>query len=158
MADLMHYWTVAQTESQREAIAADQLTRRGFEVYAPKIKNRKRVEPLFPGYIFVRIAERWHAINSTIGVLRVLTTDDHPARLDDRIIAEIRLRESPSGFVRLPRPKPGKTRARILKGSFMDYVGLYTGQMGNREQVEIALFGRMVLVTLQPSDLQFVGP
>ena len=150
------YWTVAQTESQRERVAADHLERGGFEVYLPRIKNRKKkIEPLFPCYLFVRIIDRWHAINATVGILRVLTCCDHPARVTDEIINELRARENPHGFVRLPKPKPGK-HVRILRGSFADHVGVYEGASGkDRERVLLALLGRMVVVDVRPADLQF---
>jgi transcriptional antiterminator RfaH len=150
------YWTVAQTESQRERVAADHLERGGFEVYLPRIKNRrKKIEPLFPCYLFVRVIDRWHVINRTIGILRVLTCCDHPARVTDEIINELRARENPHGFVRLPKPKPGK-HVRILRGSFADHVGVYEGASGkDRERVLLALLGRMVVVDVRPADLQF---
>ena len=151
----MSYWTVAQTETQRERVAARHLERRGFEVYLPRIKTRKQVEPLFPGYLFISVEERWHAINATIGILRVLTACEHPARVPDEIIDEIRSRENPAGFVRLPKPKPGK-RVRIVRGMFADHVGIYEGASGkDRERVLLALLGRMVPVEVRPSDLQF---
>ena len=87
-------WTVAQTEAQRERIAADHLVRNGFAIFLPLIKMRERVEPLFPGYIFVRIEMQWRRINGSIGILRVLTSCDRPARIADEIITEIRARES----------------------------------------------------------------
>jgi transcriptional antiterminator RfaH len=152
----MSYWTVAQTESQRERVAADHLERSGFEVYLPRIKNRKKkVEPLFPCYLFVRIELHWHTINATIGVLRVLTVCDHPAILPDKVLEEIRARENPHGFVRLPKARPGK-QVRILRGSFADHVGIYEGASGkDRERVLLALLGRMVPVDVLPGDLQF---
>jgi transcriptional antiterminator RfaH len=152
----MQYWTVAQTESQRETVAVEHLQRGGFETYLPKIKTRKRIEPLFPGYIFVRIVDQWHAINATIAVLRVLTVCEHPAVLDDRIIAEIRQRESPSGFVRLPTPQRGR-RVRILRGSFAEHIGIYDGPWKDRERVLLSLLGRMCTIHVPQADLQFVG-
>jgi transcriptional antiterminator RfaH len=152
------YWTVAQTESQREHIAALHLIRNGFEVYCPRIKNRKKqVEPLFPTYLFVRIELRWHVINATIGILRVLTSCDHPARVSDEVIEEIRGRENSAGFVRLPKPTPGK-RVRIVRGMFADHVGIYEGSSGkDRERVLLALLGQMVTVNVRPADLQFAS-
>ena len=46
--------------------------------------------PLFPSYLFVLIALQWHKVNSTVGIIRLITDGDVPARLPDRVIDEIR--------------------------------------------------------------------
>jgi transcriptional antiterminator RfaH len=153
----MSYWTVAQTESQRERIAAGHLKRGGFEVYLPRIKRRKQVEPLFPGYVFVRIQIRWHAINNTIGILRVLLAGECPAVLHDQILDEIRSREDKRGFVRLPKKTHERGEpVRITRGMFADHPGIYEGSSRkDRERVLLDILGRMVPVDVAPSDLEF---
>jgi transcriptional antiterminator RfaH len=135
-----------------------EFERGGFEIYLPRVKiRRKKIEPLFPGYVFVRIEQRWHVINATIGIIRVLTTCDHPARLPDDVIDELRGRQDRRGFVKLPKPEPGH-RVRILRGAFVDHVGIYEGAGSkDRERVLLALLGRMVPVEVHPNDLQFAS-
>jgi Transcription termination factor nusG len=54
------YWSVAQCETRRESTAARFLHDQGFVTYLPKIKiAHKRIVPLFPSYLFVRIVDRW---------------------------------------------------------------------------------------------------
>jgi transcriptional antiterminator RfaH len=155
----MSYWTVAQTESQRERTASNHLARSGFEVYLPRLKKRKTVEPLFPGYIFVRIVQHWHAINTTIGVLRVLLAGEHPARLPDDVLEEIRAREDRRGFIRLPkRTHKRGAKVRIVRGTFADHLGIYDGaSRKDRERVLLAVLGRMVPVEVAPADLEFTA-
>ena len=158
----MAYWTVAQTESQREQTAAQHLERGGFEIYLPRLKLRGgKIEPLFPGYLFVQIECRWQVINATIGVLRVLTACERPACVGDHVIAEIRAREDPSGFVRLPRrwrPQRG-SEVHIQYGSFADHLAIYQGAAGkDRERVLLSLLGRMVTIDVPSSYLRFPPP
>ena len=76
-------WYVAQVMSQREGYAAEHLARQGFQTFSPlfyrtRSHARRRdtvLVPLFPGYIFVKFdieADRWLAVNSTRGVIRLV--------------------------------------------------------------------------------------
>jgi transcriptional antiterminator RfaH len=157
----MGYWSIVQTHSQRERLAAEQLAQRGFHVYLPKIRittklGGRRVHslvPLFPSYLFLRIDRVWYPVLSTVGVLRVLrNADREPARLDDEIINEIRGREV-RGIIKLPKPVRIGDRVRIVRGSFRDHVGVYEGMSGKeRERVLLDLLGRKVPVELDPED------
>jgi transcriptional antiterminator RfaH len=57
------HWYVAQTRPRQEGIAELNLQRQGYTCYLPRLTTRKRLrghwqsvtEPLFPGYIFVRV-------------------------------------------------------------------------------------------------------
>jgi transcriptional antiterminator RfaH len=155
----MSYWTVAQTESQREHIAAKYLKRGGFESYLPRIKKRKMVEPLFPGYVFVRIERQWRAVNNTIGILHVLLAGECPAILQDEIMDEIRSREDKRGFIRLPKKTHERgEKVRITRGMFADHPGIYDGaSRKDRERVLLDILGRMVPVDVPPADLEFVA-
>jgi transcriptional antiterminator RfaH len=157
-------WSVAQCETRREHIAARFLTDQGFETYLPKIRIKKRVVPLFPSYVFVRILDRWYPINSTVGVVHLLLAGDQPARLNDKIVNEIKQKER-HGIVRLPDPKglrPGQ-KVRVIRGAFEGHVGIYQGMSGkDRERILLELLGRKVSVELAKGVLisppQHVAP
>lgn len=157
----MAYWSVAQTESQREGVAANFLKQDLYETYLPKIAtkagSRERVVPLFPGYIFVLIEERWWSIKHTFGVLRVLMADERPANIDDKVVSAIRKREGDNGLVKLPKA-PGIQRGQavtIRTGSFAGRVGVYDGMLGSdRARVLLSLLGRSVPVSLRVIDMQ----
>lgn len=167
----MAYWSVAQTETQRETTAALWLQRSGFETYLPRIKtvhhvtDRKnqtrtisRVEPLFRSYLFVRIIDRWSPVNATIGILGLLLAGDRPAVLRDEIVNKIKKQEH-GGLIRLPSPKtikPGdKVRIINRNDNFRDLVGVFQG-MPNKERVEIllSLLGQQVRVQLPRGHIQ----
>jgi transcriptional antiterminator RfaH len=152
----MSFWSVAQTETHREATAQRFLTDQGFETYLPKIKAKQRVVPLFPSYLFVRIVERWYPIGNTIGVVQLLLAGDHPAQLRDEIINNIKNKER-GGIVKLPKPQRLKQgdRVRIIRGSFQGHVGVYEGMTSKqRERILLELLGRQVSVQLSVEDFQ----
>ena len=76
-------WYVVQVLSQKEGYAAEHLERQGFRTFFPRFyRNRSHARktetvlaPLFPGYIFVKFdieMDRWLAVNSTRGVVRLV--------------------------------------------------------------------------------------
>jgi transcriptional antiterminator RfaH len=157
------YWAIAQTENQRETIAAYFLARADFETYLPRIRIRRgrksRIVPLFPAYIFVRIVERWHVVESTIGVTRLVMSSGMPARLRDDVIDQIRGRES-NGLIKLPpavRLRRGD-RVAIAKGSFHGHVALFDGMSASdRVSVLLELLGRKVKLELAIGDVAPAG-
>jgi transcription antitermination factor NusG len=158
----MAYWAVAQTESQRESVAANFLSQREYETYLPKIVAktgvRERVVPLFPAYIFVRIVDRWYTARWSPGVLRVLMADERPAVISDKTICAIQKREGENGLVKLPKP-PGMQRGErvmIRDGSFAGRIGVYDGMIAHdRVRVLLTLMGRSVPVSVRAPD---IGP
>ena len=66
---VMAYWACALTEAHREKTALRFLTMAGYETYCPWLRTKRSIVPLFPGYLFVLIAERgWWAARWTIAV------------------------------------------------------------------------------------------
>jgi transcription antitermination factor NusG len=158
----MSYWAVAQTESQREGVAANFLSQRAYETYLPKINiksgSRERVVPLFPAYIFVRIVDRWYTARWSPGVLKILMADDRPAVISDKTVCAIQKREGENGLVKLPKP-PGiqhVERVVIRDGSFAGRIGVYDGMIAHdRVRVLLNLMGRSVPVSVRTPD---IGP
>lgn len=141
------YWACAQTESQREHVAERWLKEQRFEVYLPRIRIERHVRgrrvddetPLFPGYLFINIVDRWYSIPSTIGVIDVLRASEGPARVPDRIITDLKARERDGVIELLRRPAFRRgDRVRIVAGPFRDQLAVFAG-MKPRERVEVLL-------------------
>jgi transcriptional antiterminator RfaH len=148
-------WIIVQCEAQREHVVRLLLMRLGFQSYLPRIKIRKRIKPLFPTYLFVQSNDRFYPILWTPHVIRLLWAGDQPAKLDDRIIAELKKREI-GGFVKLPKPmrlKRGQ-QIKVVRGFFADRIGIYDGMSGKeRERVLLDLLGRQVRLELPAADI-----
>jgi transcriptional antiterminator RfaH len=155
----MAYW-VAQTENQRETIAAFFLAQGGFQTYLPRIRvnraRRSRITALFPGYIFIVARDRWYGVESTIGITNLVKSGSLPAQLADGIIDQIRAREC-DGLIKLPSaPKRFKRgdQVAIARGSFRGHLALYDGQCArDRVFVLFELLGRQTRVELAFGDV-----
>jgi hypothetical protein len=133
------YWAVARTQAQREQAALLHLERQQFEVYLPIIKTMRRIrgEPLFPGYIFIRIIDRWYSIMGTIGITHLLRSGEQPACCPDAVIDDIRRREE-GGYVKLPTHRPSGSRTASGCGSSAGRSRGISGSMTARRRVSAA--------------------
>jgi len=158
-------WYVVQTQPHAERKAAAHLDRQGFQSYLPQyLKSRRharRIEkvasPLYPRYLFVAVdiaAQRWRAIQSTIGVARLVCNGDLPASVPEGVVSALKQRHDEHGFISLekrPLFKSGYS-IRVVDGVFISCFGLFEG-MTDSERVTILLdlLGRKVRVLLDSS-------
>ena len=90
-------WYVIFTKPRQELQAVINLSNQGFEVFYPKIRILKRVkgkllrkiEPLFPRYIFISLnadIDNWISIKSTKGVKKLVEFGGKPAMINSSFI------------------------------------------------------------------------
>jgi transcriptional antiterminator RfaH len=131
-------------------------------VYLPRYlkirRHARKVDtvpaPLFPRYLFVAVdatSQPFRSISSTIGIAHLICQGDEPAPIPYAVIASIKEREDPRGFIQLEtRPKfaPGAP-VRVLNGVFSDCLGLFDGMTdGDRVAVLLDMLGRRVRVAM----------
>ena len=153
------FWGVVRSLPKREAFAAERLRMdHGFEVFLPLVQTKRASTPLFPGYLFARIVDRWRSINTTFGVLCLVRVGDCPSKMPDHEIEALKAMIDGHGYIKLPEScvAPVKrtiaigSRVRITAGPFGGMSGLYAGQSTReRERVLLNLLGsqRPVLIT-----------
>ena len=114
------------------------------------MQTKRASAPLFSGYLFCRIIDRWRSINSTLGVLCLVRTGDCPARCPDHEIDSLKAMIDGHGYIKLPEAPPPPVRrkiaigakVRIAAGPFGGMSGLYAGQATReRELVLLNLLG-----------------
>lgn len=152
-------WFVAQTQPQSEMKAGANLIRQGFEIYLPcyrkTVRHARRITvvkaPLFPNYIFVKIdieKQHWRAINSTIGVSRLVGHDGSPAALSTGVVESLKKREGADGLFVCPsaRFRAGDA-VKVLRGVLDSCQGIFEART-DKERVTILLdmLGRKVRV------------
>ncbi len=160
-------WYAVQTQPRNERLAFSHLSRQGFHGFLPEYLKRRsharKVDwvpsPLFPGYLFVNLdigAERWRAINGTVGVQRIVCQGDEPAAVPDVVIKEIKERRGNDGMVLMPKaPRfvKGQT-VQIISGLFCDQSGIFDCESGKeRVFVLLNLLGREVRVRVSGGTL-----
>ncbi|MFO1149371.1 MAG: transcriptional activator RfaH [Alsobacter sp.] len=162
-------WYAVQSQPNAELRAAEHLDRQGFACYVPTyLKQRRharRVEtvkaPFFPRYLFVRLdvaRQRWRAVNSTVGVTRLVGRGLLPTPVMPGVVDEIRRREGPDGMLRVApaaaRFSPGDA-IRVTDGVFEACQGLFLA-LTDKDRVAILLdlLGRKVRVVLDAGTVE----
>ena len=137
-------WYLIQCKPRQDARALENLQRQDFSCYRPVRavercrdgRTRAIEEPLFPGYLFIRLdrlTDNWYAINSTRGVHQIVRFDEYPVPVPDALIDSIRARLSAA---RVPEPylQPGD-RVRIADGPFAQTEAIFLVDDGSHRVV-----------------------
>jgi transcriptional antiterminator RfaH len=145
------FWGVVRSLPKREAFAAERLRMdHGFEVFLPLVQTKRASAPLFAGYFFCRIVDRWRAINSTFGVLCLVRVGDCPSKMPDAEIEALKAMIDGRGYITLPEAPAAPAgrkiaigaKVRITAGPFGGMSGLYAGQSTReRELVLLNVLG-----------------
>jgi transcriptional antiterminator RfaH len=166
----MAYWTAAVLHRHRERLALGLLADRGFTAYWPRVlewrfvKGRRVavVQPLFLGYCFIAIEQRFYDLFACPGLRHVLMDGDKPAKVPDGEIEKLKSMEK-DGFVHLPdqaptpAPKTIKVgaRVRVTGGPLRGFSGLVTGMSpAKRCQVLLQVLGAQRNVSLALTDVE----
>jgi transcriptional antiterminator RfaH len=158
-------WAVAQTYASQERRAVENLQRQGYEAFCPLFAHPSKSDvsrlvesPLFACYVFVNIdlERRWVSINSTFGVIRLLTDRNKinpvPLFVPDEKIGEIL---SLSKTVTDPLPIGTHVRVRVHGNPFYDMIGTVAGMDRlTRISVLMTVFNRDVEVKFDPIELE----
>ncbi|MBI3800859.1 MAG: hypothetical protein HY268_28270 [Deltaproteobacteria bacterium] len=143
-------WYCIHTKRYKETWVARQLMEPCDEIYLPLLREHRTIrrqrkwviEPLFPGYLFVRfvVEERFRAVRYTSGVVRVVSTiQGEPIEVDEVIISALRQR-STDGYVevQLAPLSPGE-ELEINHGPFRGMRALFQQELKAGERVAVLL-------------------
>lgn len=128
-------WFVVQCRPGQNERARLNLENQDFPCFDPHLQVERvrqgrravRSEPLFPGYVFVRLAlsgDNWHTIRSTRGVRRMVHVAHQPARVPEEVIRELRERSRPSEEPDESVLRQGD-QLRIKRGPFAELEGIF---------------------------------
>ena len=164
-------WYLVYTKPRQEEVAATNLTRQGYGVYLPHLRQaRKRagkrvfvVEPLFPRYLFIHLdshTDNWIPIRSTLGVMSLVRFGAEPARVPDDLVARLKSREDDEALHEWAEPKLAVgDHVRVAEGPLAGYEGVLIAKSG-RERVTLLLdmLGSQVRAQLGTSQLESAKP
>ena len=160
-------WYAAYTSANHEKRVSQQLGLRAVEHFLPVYESVRRWKdrrvtlqvPLFPGYVFVRVALRDRLqVQQVPGVAHLVGFAGSPAALPDEEIEA--LRSSLKSGVRA-EPHPYLTvgrRVQISRGPMAGMKGILLQRKGKlRVVISIELIQRSVAVEMDEADLQSLG-
>ena len=162
----MSNWYLVHTKIRQERVALEHLQRQGFECFLPQIwveKLRRGAlqvlqEPLFPRYLFIRLgtdteSQSWAPIRSTVGVSRLVTFGQTPAKLADELVASIRT-QSASSEVRLRHFEAGEP-VLVTDGPFVGVEAIYQMADGEgRVMVLLNILSKDVKMAVAPTSIR----
>ena len=126
-------WFIVQFKPNSHHQAKKNLTLQGFEVFLPLYHTTSRKlsrfinssKPLFPGYMFIRFnraESKWHKINNTYGVSRLITFNSILKPIPTKFFDNLMKRYDSSGkLIPIEKLKNGD-QVTVLKGPFANFI------------------------------------
>ena len=165
----MSHWYLIHTKIRKEQCALQNLEQQGFECYLPEMHAEKLrrgtmavvPEPLFPRYLFIRLStglesQSWAPIRSTVGVSRLVTFGQTPAKIEDELIAQLQVKTD-SAEVQLRHFVPGE-QVVVTDGPFVGVEAIY--QMADAEgrvMVLLNILSKQVKMSVPPASIRKVN-
>jgi transcription antitermination factor NusG len=160
-------WYALHVRSRHEFVARDDLRRRGLETYLPVVsrlrrwKDRKKAVdfPLFPGYIFVQLADgagSFLPALRTRGAVRLISlVPGEPTAVDPVEFHSLRtMVESGLEVDIYPHLTEG-TPVRVARGPLTGAQGVLRSREGDHLfMVNVELLGRSVGVRINGDDIE----
>ena len=159
-------WFILQFKPNSHIKAVKNLNRQGFKTFLPlcNITSRKSSkfmntsQPLFPGYMFVKFdssESKWHKINNTHGVSRLITFNSILKPIPTEAINILMKRCDLSGKI-LPEKKLKEgDQVKVLKGPFANFIATVEKyETNHRIWILMDLMGRKTKIKTHPEDLQ----
>jgi transcriptional antiterminator RfaH len=141
-------WYVVYSKPQKEDYARFHLSCKGLEVFFPQLrfplsaKKRKRLVPLFPNYLFVRLklfSEEFSHAKWSPGVSRIVSFNGVPASIHDSIVNFFMEQMNGDGVVEArPNLRRGQ-EVRITGGPFDGLVGMIQEVPNAKGRIKILL-------------------
>ncbi|MBS3805601.1 MAG: transcription/translation regulatory transformer protein RfaH [Oleiphilaceae bacterium] len=141
-------WYALQHKPGQGDRAVQNLQNQGARCFYPKIqvekirvgKRIKKLEPLFPGYLFIDISQAdplWAKLRSTRGVMRVVGFANKPATIEDEVIEQIR--HSLQAVSERGGIKPGQS-VEIQEGPFKGLTAIFEAYDGEERAIVLIEF------------------
>jgi len=142
-------WYVIQTKPKKELEAKSYLSRKGLEIFFPRMetfvqksgKATKGIKALFPNYIFGNFdpVRDYSLVKYGKGVSKIVSFSGNPAPISVMVIDEIKGRMDAAGIINLKFNLKPYDRVRIKTGPFRDFLGIFEKWLPEKERVRILL-------------------
>jgi transcriptional antiterminator RfaH len=141
-------WYVLYSKAQKEEYARFHLSSKGLEVFLPQLlfppsaNKRKRLVPLFPNYLFVRLrlfSEEFFYATWSPGVSRFVSFNGVPAALDEEVVTFIMRQANSEGIIAARSNLKSGEEVRVSRGPFQGVIGIIQEPPNVRGRVKILL-------------------
>ena len=156
--DMQRDWYVVYSKPHKEEHAQFHLRMKGLDVFFPRldlatmVEKRKRIVPLFPNYLFVRIhfQTESHYVIWSPGVKRIVSFGERPAPLDERVINFLQQQTNGDGVIKArSQLRPGQ-EVEIRGGPFDGLLAIIQDPPDDKGRVKVLLrlLSRQITVKL----------
>jgi len=147
MDDNQLYWYVVYSKPHREEQAQCHLRAKGVDVFFPRLNvtraraDRKRIIPLFPNYLFVRIRleTEAHRVMWSPGVKRIVSFGERPIPLDDDIVEFLQRQTGMDGAIQARSRLYSGQEVEIRGGPFDGLLGIIQDPPDAKGRVRVLL-------------------
>jgi transcriptional antiterminator RfaH len=152
-------WFCARAKPGQDRTAVTNLLNQHFEIYYPRIQvkrvRKRRVctesLPVFPNYILIKSTlsdSAWRAINSTRGVLKLISFSEngYPSCIPEMEVERLKERERRGELNVYRREMRKGDKVRLRSGYAVDAIGTVVFTNAQRVELLISLLGRSVRV------------
>jgi len=155
-------WYLVQSKPRNEMRALENLVRQGYETFLPLIeveriqrgKLLKKMEPLFPRYLFLQLEEgndNWGPIRSTLGIAGMVRFGLAYATVSDEVLDAVRERTQD---VKKALFESGDS-IRVVSGPLMGLEGVFEITDGEqRSFVLLEFMQKQQRVSVSTADLR----
>jgi transcriptional antiterminator RfaH len=180
MEDIQRDWYVVYSKPHKEEQAQFHLRKKGLDVFFPRldlarlVEKRKRIIPLFPNYLFVRVhlQTESHYVVWSPGVKRIVSFGERPVPIDERVVNFLQEQATDDGVIRARSQLHPGQEVEIRGGPFDGLLGIIQDPPDERGRVKILLklLSRQISVklgvkfikgdwtALEPTPAASIGP
>ncbi|WP_296765332.1 transcription termination/antitermination protein NusG [Sediminimonas sp.] len=163
-------WFLAQHKPNSHRVAKRNLERQGFSTFLPVQEETRRtrgrfvthLRPLFPGYIFVAFdpaGGNWRAINSTVGITRLIGAGNAPRIVPGELVDQLKARCDAEGKLLESQALAPGDRVTLATGPFADYVATVESLAPDRRVwLLLDLMGQQTRVAMDVAELRGARP
>lgn len=161
-------WHAVQAKTGQEALAELNLRRQSYTTFLPysyrTIRHARQIRTVrsafFPGYLFVALdpaVDRWRCIDGTIGVVRLLKSDDRPLAAPAGLVEAMMAATREDGALDLAGALEPGAPVRLIGGPFADQLAVVERMSGpDRVRVLLSMMNQTVPLEVRRSALAAV--
>jgi transcriptional antiterminator RfaH len=145
--DKQRDWYVVYSKPHKEEQAQFHLRMKGLDVFFPRLdlvraaEKRKRIIPLFPNYLFVRLhlPAEFHYVIWSPGVKRLVSFGEKPIPVDETVVDFLKQQTDAEGLIKARSQLRSGQEVEIRGGPFDGLIAIIQDPPDSKGRVRILL-------------------